>query len=118
MHKILKDYLQTSRGDLLLVVKRIKEMVLNQYNKYQKDIASARLTIKRQHKEENMPYLPPDIHEVVTRSAIELVRQQDLINQDILEKRKMNLPCTGVFKTIYGLPCRHTIQSFNSKERS
>ena len=46
IHKVLKDYLMISRGDLLRVVKRIKQMVNNQYSKYQKDITSARHIIK------------------------------------------------------------------------
>jgi hypothetical protein len=39
----------TSQGDLLRVVERIKEMVLNQYTRYQKDIGSACQNIKFRH---------------------------------------------------------------------
>ncbi|KAL5400974.1 hypothetical protein PMIN03_011929 [Paraphaeosphaeria minitans] len=38
MHKVLKDYLMTSRGDLLRVVERIKQIVKSQHNKYRKDL--------------------------------------------------------------------------------
>jgi hypothetical protein len=58
MHKVLKDYLMTSQGDLLRVVQRIQEMVNNQYSKYQKDIATAHLSVKFCHKPAAMPFLP------------------------------------------------------------
>jgi hypothetical protein len=45
MHRVLKDYLMTSQGALLRAVQCIQEMVHNKYNKYQKDIATARLSI-------------------------------------------------------------------------
>lgn len=45
MHKVLKDYLVTSRGDLYHIVGRIEQMVMRQYNKYRKDIASSKLSI-------------------------------------------------------------------------
>jgi hypothetical protein len=61
MHKVLKDYLITSQGDLLRVVERIKDMVENHYIKYLKDIASAHGRIKFQYKPESMPYLPAGI---------------------------------------------------------
>jgi hypothetical protein len=41
MHKVLKDYLMTSTGDLLRVLGRIKQMVKSQYSKYAKEIASS-----------------------------------------------------------------------------
>ena len=44
MHKVLKDYLMTSRGDLLRVVERIEQMVKGQYNNYRKEIASVSST--------------------------------------------------------------------------
>jgi MULE transposase domain len=75
MHKVLKDYLKTSQGDLFTVVKRIKEMILSQYNKYRKSIADAKSTIKFAHKPQEMLYLPLGIHEIVTPPAIEHIRQ-------------------------------------------
>ena len=65
----------TSQGDLLRVVERIKEIVHNQYSKYQKDIAAAHYSIKFQYKLAAMPFLPPRIHKIITPTAIELVRQ-------------------------------------------
>jgi hypothetical protein len=66
MHKILKDYLMTSTGDLLRVVGRIEQMVKSQYSKYAKEIASSKHRTKFQHKLESMPFLPPDIHDILT----------------------------------------------------
>jgi hypothetical protein len=109
MHKVLKDYLMTSRGDLLRVVHRIKEMVHNQYNKYRKDIATAQHTIKFEHKPEAMPFLPSGIHRIITPSAIEHVRQQELLRQEHYAEGRLE-PCTGSFGRIYGLPCSHTLQ--------
>jgi hypothetical protein len=110
MHKVLKDYLMTSRGDLLRVVERISDMVQNQYNKYQKAISTARHRIKFEHKPESMPFLPEGIHYIITPPAIESVRQQNLLLQKDQEQGQYTL-CSGRFETITGLPCRHTIQS-------
>jgi hypothetical protein len=113
MHKVLKDYLETSRGDLLRVVQRIKEMILNQYNKYRKDIATARHTIKFEHKLDAMPFLPPGIHNIVTPPAIEQVRQQELLRQQHYAECRIE-PCTGGFRKIYGLPCSHSLQQMRN----
>ena len=110
MHKVLKDYLMTSRGDLLRVVERIENMVLNQYNKYRDQIASARNRIKYEHRFEKMPFLPIDIHRTITPPAIEHVRKQDELRQKYRRERRF-YPCTGSFERINGLPCYHTIQS-------
>lgn len=111
MHKVLKDYITTSQGDLLLVVTRITDMILNQFGAYQKKIATARHTTKFQHKHELLPFLPAGIHNIITPAAIELIRQQDLLRKKDVEQPAGRKPCTGSFTRIYGLPCRHTLQS-------
>ena len=63
----------TSQGDLLRVINCIKQMVNSQYSKYQKDIASARYSIKFWYKLEKMPFLPPGIYNIITPIAIKLV---------------------------------------------
>ena len=65
----------TSQGDLLRVVNCIKQIIKSQYSKYQKDIASARHSIKFRHKPEKMPFLLPRIHNIITPTAIELIQQ-------------------------------------------
>jgi hypothetical protein len=110
MHKVLKDYLMTSTGDLLRVVERIGQMVDNQYNKYRKELASSMHNIKFRHKLESMPFLPAGIHEILTPPAIERIRQQDLLRQKGLRYRRSSHPCSGLFEKINGLPCRHTLQ--------
>jgi hypothetical protein len=81
MHKVLKDYLMTSRGDLLRVVGRIEQMIQSQYNKYMKQIASAKHSLKFKHSLEAMPFLPSRIHEVITPPAIDRIREKDLLRQ-------------------------------------
>jgi hypothetical protein len=110
MHKVLKDYLMTSTGDLLRVVGRIEQMVKSQYNKYKKEIASSRHSTKFQHKLESMPFLPSGIHDVLTPPAIERIRQQDLLRQKEQQQRRGGHPCSGLFEKTNGLPCRHTLQ--------
>jgi hypothetical protein len=117
MHKVLKDYLMTSKGDLLRVVQRIEHMVLNQYNKYRDQIASAKNKIKHEHRLEKMPFLPPDIHSTVTPPAIEHVRKQHELRQKHRRERRVH-PCTGSFERINGLPCYHTIQSMEDRGSS
>lgn len=112
MHKVLKDYLMTSRGDLLRVVDRIREMVHNQYSRYQKSIASAQMSVKFRHMTSNLPCLPADIHGIITPPAIELIRQQYMLCQQHSRK-----PCTGSFKKTYGLPCSHMLQSIRGLGR-
>lgn len=111
MHKVLKDYLMSSRGDLLRVVGRIEQMVTSQYNKYRKQLASAKHSLKFKHSLEAMPFLPPGIHEAVTPPAIDRIREQDLLRQKERRPRQGGYPpCSGLFQKTNGLPCRHTIQ--------
>ena len=116
-HKVLKDYLMTSAGDLLRVVERIGHMVENQYHLYRNAIASARNTIKHTHRLEKMPFLPIGIHHDITPPAIELVRKQDEIRQKYRRERRF-LPCTGSFERINDLPCYHTLQSMENVRSS
>ena len=111
MHKVLKDYVMTSRGDLLRVVGRIEQMINSQYNKYRKEIASSKHSIKFKHKLESMPFLPPDSHNILTPPAIEHIRQQDLLLQKHQKERRGMHPCSGLFEKTNGLPCYHTLQA-------
>jgi hypothetical protein len=86
-------------------------MVLSQYNKFRKDIASAKHTVKFYHKQLHMQYLPSGIHTVVTPTAIEHVRQQDILSQKHQRDGYIR-PCTGAFTRIFGLPCYHTIRRY------
>ena len=113
MHKVLKDYLVTSAGNLLRVVERIDHMVENQYHKYRNDIASARNTIKHEHRLEKMPFLPVDIHQTITPPAIEHVRKQNELRKKH-QRECRSPPCTGSFERINGLPCYHTLQAMEN----
>jgi len=110
MHKVLKDYLMTSRGDFLRVVERIGHLALNQYSKYRTELASSKTRLKFEHNLEKMPFLLPDIHDVVTPPAIEHVRKQEELRQQHLKEHRLR-PCTGYFEMTYGLPCYHTLQA-------
>ncbi|OWY49387.1 Transcription factor FAR1-related protein [Alternaria alternata] len=110
MHEVLNDHLMISGGDLLRVVRRIEEMIDSQYNKYSKDIASAKHSVKFEHRREAMPFLPPGIHNVLTPPAIECIRQQDLLRRKEQRQRQGGQPCSGLFEKMNGLPCRHTLQ--------
>src|SRR5579871_665997 len=101
----------TSKGDLLRVVGRVEQMINSQYNKYRKEIASSKHSIKFKHKLETMPFLPPDSHNVLTPPAIEHIRQQDLLLQKHQEERRGMHPCSGPFEKTNGLPCYHTLQA-------
>jgi hypothetical protein len=111
MHKVLKDYPMTLTGDLLCGVGRIEQMVNSQYNKYRKEIASARHSTKFQHKLESMPFLPPGIHDVLTPPAIECIRQQELLRQKEQKQHRGGHPCSGLFEKTNGLPCRHATRN-------
>ncbi|KIV98681.1 uncharacterized protein PV09_09561 [Verruconis gallopava] len=110
MHKVLKDYLMTSQGDLLHVVGRIEQMVQCQYNKYRKEIASAKHSLKFKHSLEAMPFLPPRIHKVITPPAIDHIREQDLLRQKETKPRQGGYSCSGLVQKTNGLPCHHIIQ--------
>jgi hypothetical protein len=112
MHKVLKDYLQTSRGDLLRVATRIKQMVQSQSNKYQKGLASARYTTKFNHTLKAMPFLPEGIHSLLTPVAIERIRQQGLLIEEHQRDPRNRRLCSGFFQKKNGLPCYHTLQNF------
>src|SRR5579871_5040751 len=101
----------TSKGDLLRVVGRVEQMINSQYNKYRKEIASSKYSIKFKHKLKSMPFLPPDSHNVLTPPAIEHIRQQDLLLQKHQKERRGMHPCSGLFEKTSGLPCYHTLQA-------
>src|SRR5579871_913177 len=101
----------TSKGDLLRVVGRVEQMINSQYNKYRKEIASSKHSIKFKHKLESMPFLPPDSHNVLTPPAIEHIRQQDLLLQKHQKERRGMHPCSGLFEKTNGLPCYHTLKA-------
>ncbi len=111
MHKVLKDYLMSSRGDLLRVVGRIEQMITSQYNKYRKQLASAKHSLKFKHSLEAMPFLPPDVHDSVTPPAIDRIREQDSLRRRERDRGQSSPSlCSGLFQKTNGLPCRHEIQ--------
>ena len=110
MHKVLKDYVATSQGDLLHAVQRIHAMVTHQYSAYKKAISSAHLTVRFRHSARAMPYLPDGVHKLITPAAIEHVRQQFELEERMTAENR-DPPCSGMFKRIFGLPCRHTMRS-------
>jgi hypothetical protein len=110
MHKVLKDYIQTSKGDLLRVVGNIEQMIQNQYNKYTKDLASARHTLKFKLKLESAPFLPDNLHDILTPAALGLIKEQNELRLKV-EKTRRGHPCSGLYEKTNGLPCYHTMQS-------
>jgi hypothetical protein len=80
MHKVLKEYLETSIGGLLRVIERIEQMVSSQYNKYKKIISSSKHSTKFAHSLKSMLYLPTGIHDILTPPVIEYIRQQELLH--------------------------------------
>ncbi|KAK7178632.1 hypothetical protein PSPO01_15326 [Paraphaeosphaeria sporulosa] len=91
-------------------VERMHKMVKSQHNKYRKDLASSKHSVKFEHRLAAMPFLPPGIHDILTPPAIERIRQQDLLRQQEQRQRRGGHPCSGLFEKINGLPCRHTLQ--------
>ena len=110
MHKVLKNYLMNSTGELLCVVRGIEQMVKSQYSKYTNEIASSKHRTNFQETIESMPFLHPGIHEVLTPPAIERIRQQNLLRQKEQRQRCGGHPCSGLFEKTNGLPCRHTLR--------
>jgi hypothetical protein len=109
MHKVLKDYLQTSRGDLLRVVGNIEQMVQSQHNKYTKDLGSGKHSVKFRHKLESAPFLPHNLSDILTPAALEHIKQQEELR---LKAQRAGCchPCSGLFEKANGLPCHHTMQ--------
>jgi hypothetical protein len=85
-------------------------MVKSQHNKYRKELASSKHSVKFGHRLEAMPFLPSGIHNILTPPAIERIRQQDLLHQKEQRQRRGGHPCSGLFEKTNGLPCRHTLQ--------
>jgi hypothetical protein len=107
-HKVLKMYLATSQGDLRRTVDVIKEMVLNQCNAYDKDLATARFNIQTRHTGGEL--FVENIHQYITPPALDYVLEQNKLRQDNI-KHNRTKPCTGTFERTRGIPCSHTIQS-------
>jgi hypothetical protein len=112
MHKVLKEYLGNSSGDLLYVVERLTKMVSNQYSKYEKDITSARSRRKATHKK--FVLFPDNIFNVVSRKALDFVYEQEIKRQSDIKDGNWGFPCSGCFQNVYGLPCRHELQNLHA----
>jgi hypothetical protein len=111
-HKVLKMYLGTAQGDLRRTVDVIKGMVLNQFSTYEKDLATARFSIKHEYTKGDL--FAENIHQYITPPALNHVLEQDKLRRENL-KDNSTKPCTGRFEKIYGIPCSHTIQEILSR---
>jgi len=81
MHKVLTDYLMSTWSDLLRVVRRIEQMVTSQYNKYRKQLVSAKHNLKFKHQPGSHavsnPRYPPHCH----TPAIDRIRELDSLRR-------------------------------------
>lgn len=98
MHKVLKDYLMTSRGDLLRVTERIEQMVKRQYSKYRKELAASKHSVKFGHSLESMPFLPPGIHDILTPQRLSASGNKTCYTRKNRDNAVANIPALGCLR--------------------
>jgi hypothetical protein len=105
---VLKQYIQSSQGDLLTTWRSIEQAVSNQIQTIKansaRDQMRTPLTLNRRHYHACFGY--------ITTTALRLV--QDHYD----DSEKPLKPCTGVFNTTTGLPCAHMLEDVKEQQTS
>ncbi|HEY9302523.1 MAG TPA: transposase, partial [Phormidium sp.] len=102
LHSILKQYVQLSRGDLLIVVQKVLLLLVNQYNALMKELLRQQL-VQQKHLHH---HLFSKLHGKVSIFALKLIFDQ---YSKIEDDKKLPI-CTNVFTKTMGLPCSHQIE--------
>lgn len=123
-HSKFKGWLLHSRHDLLDIKDRWASMTRTFLTDYRKELATERdritheLRVTRWNPKEFDPvtkqpiqYLDPELNnQVVDRALRLLVKQLEYARDDV----QYNMPCSGQFEKIHGIPCYHTIREFRA----
>lgn len=112
-HKTVKGYLKGTQGDLLTLITSIENALGNWVHEYEGWLA----------RHYNRPKPPADakkidccnnhLNKYITNFAMDLFAKQLAIAQS----DKMTPQCSGAFKSIFGIPCCHTIALFIDDNR-
>ena len=106
-HKVLKDYIQSSQGDLLTTWRSIEQAVANQIQNIK--ASAARDQIRTPINIDRRQY-----HACFSRITATALRLAHNNHQKALQKAKARKrplePCTGVYTVTTGLPCAHKIE--------
>jgi hypothetical protein len=97
-HRMVKDYFDSSVGDILTVVNNLQLSCSNQYREFQTKVATEKL---RKHIRFDSFY--DNVQGKISSFALDLVREQISLLQPLK-------PCTGHFKCVHGIPCAHILE--------
>jgi hypothetical protein len=105
-HGVIKRYLENSRGDLDIVVLRIKQFIDNFIVDFKRIYIRAKDKPPHHVNARNITIFEDGINDIITPAGLEKVVQQwDLLRAGIFKPA-----CTGSFETVFGVPCCHTIR--------
>jgi len=102
-HRVVKEKLQSSTGDLHTVITRIGVLLDGQHHNYNSKIEEAKARLPK--KLRNRPFLR-DVTAFVSPVALNMVVDQYL---RFAGASTALVACTNIFTTIMGLPCAHRI---------
>lgn len=108
-HRVLKQYITTSSGDLFVTYKRILQFWTNQHSNWESKLAisKARVPVAAQ--------APHFINLVGFVTTFALNRIQKEIEEMWKEKSSAHCPDSCLYSPAWGLPCRHRLRSLVQK---
>lgn len=103
-HRVVKERLQFSTGDLHTVLGKLERLLIDQHHNYNGKIEEAKARLPK--KLRNRPFMR-DLTAYVSPKALNLVVDQYL---RVSAQPTAIVACTGTFTATMGLPCAHRIQ--------
>jgi hypothetical protein len=97
-HRMVKDYFDSSVGDILTVAKNLHLSASNQYREFQIKVAAEKI---RKHVRFDSFY--DNVQGKISSFALDLVHEQVSLPYPLKK-------CTGFFKCVYGIPCAHILE--------
>jgi hypothetical protein len=99
-HAVVKKYINLDKCDLLTVQQRLNSMLEARFTELREIIEKEKLRVIHTHRQ---PIYQNLMHEVSRFAMQKMLHHLQIVSDE---------SCTGHFKKIYGLPCRHDIRKY------
>jgi hypothetical protein len=98
-HRVIKEYFKSSTGDLLTAVDNLRLSSKNQFREFNATIEKEKITVYRRH-----DTMFDNVRGKVSSVALGLVQKE-------ISTPHPRRECSGVFHSIYGIICGHTVDN-------